>query len=354
MKKILFFISLLVLASCSSTKKTHSENKRTNSSELKKEQEKIERELSYFKLSYYIENINKKLNINSLSSLKDKNIQSIIRKSPNYLTLRKNWKKAIEDFALFEEKHSPEIKRIKDLYKKETDKKLKNRDAYKREYFPLRRELKSKEPEKFKFYNNNLIENIKAKWFDAANYLLNHYKSQNLKAPVYWLKENDLIGIENKSNYNELIEELSNIKKNIQNIKPIWIGSVTTTPKTKKCALLKFRYNNKYNECFQNEVKSFIQKNIDKDFIRRNKFELKNIRNKLVLFFTIDKKGRIYNIRIVKSKTLPKESEEFYKKLENEFSEMFKTFETLIPGKNKDKVVEVNSGITINFKKFFN
>ena len=50
-------------------------------------------------------------------------------------------------------------------------------------------------------------------WYDGGSYLLNYYKSKNQKAPLYWLKDSDLIGIENQSNYNELIKRSKYIEK---------------------------------------------------------------------------------------------------------------------------------------------
>ncbi len=52
-------------------------------------------------------------------------------------------------------------------------------------------------------------------WYDGGLYLLNFHKSRNLEVPTNWLNAKDLFGIENFSNYNEMMQNLKYINQAI-------------------------------------------------------------------------------------------------------------------------------------------
>jgi len=216
-KKFKILIITLILAGCSSNKKIVNEYKKISISELKNEKENLEKQLSYYKLSYYNENIKKGKTRQSLALVwaRDNQIRSIIQESPNYSTLRKQWSIAVDEYIKFENKYSPEIKKHRNLNYESKEKSLANRKKYNNIYLPLQQELKNREPKKHQYYESNLIEKLINMWYDGGDYLLNYFKSRDQKVPLYWLITNDLNGIQNKLDYRNLIKRSKYIEKKI-------------------------------------------------------------------------------------------------------------------------------------------
>ncbi|MEN9907400.1 MAG: hypothetical protein RLZZ540_541 [Bacteroidota bacterium] len=106
LKCLIIASTICLITSCSSTKKITSkyetinlselENKKITSkyetmnlSELENEKDSIDKQLSYLKLEFYLQNIKKGESRYSLATQKDKNLLWIMHESPNYENLRK-------------------------------------------------------------------------------------------------------------------------------------------------------------------------------------------------------------------------------------------------------------------------
>ena len=186
-----------------------------NLSELKKKKDSIDKQLSYSKLEFYLQNMKKGKSRYSLATQEDKNLLWVMHKSPNYEKLKKIWQEAVREYIAFEEKYSPEIKKYRSLNYKNSQKSLTNRNEYDKTYLALKEELKYREYEKYIYYEKNFSDKLGDMWYDGGSYLLNFYKSRNLEIPTNWLTDKDLFGIENFSNYNELMQNLKYINQAI-------------------------------------------------------------------------------------------------------------------------------------------
>lgn len=188
----------------------------TNLSELKNKKDSIDKQLSYLKLEFYLQNIKKGKSRYSLATQEDKNLLWVMHKSPNYEKLKKIWQEAVAEYIAFEDEYSPEIKKHRSLNYKNSEKSLSSRNEYNKIYLSLKEELKIREYEKYIYYEKNFSDKLGDMWYDGGSYLLNFYKSRNLKIPTNWLTDRDLFGIENFSNYNELMKNLKYISKVIK------------------------------------------------------------------------------------------------------------------------------------------
>lgn len=186
-----------------------------NLSEFKKKKDSIDKQLSYLKLEYYLQNIKKGKSRYSLATQEDKNLLWVMHQSPNYEKLRKIWQEAVREYIAFEDEYSPEIKKHRTLNYKNSEKSLSNRNEYYKIYLPLKEELKLREYEKFIYHEKNFSDKLGDMWYDGGTYLLNFYKSKNLEIPTNWLTDKDLFGIENFSNYLELMRDLKYINQAI-------------------------------------------------------------------------------------------------------------------------------------------
>jgi hypothetical protein len=231
-KCLIIASTICLITSCSSTKKITSkyetmnlselENKKITSkyeimnlSELKNEKDSIDKQLSYLKLEFYLQNIKKGKSRYSLATQEDKNLLWVMHQSPNYENLKKIWMEAVDEYIAFEDEYSPEIKKHRSLNYKNKEKSLSSRNEYNKIYLPLLDELKLREYEKYIYYEKNLSDKLGDMWYDGGAYLLNFHKSKNLEVPTNWLNDKDLFGIENFSNYNELMKHLKYINKAI-------------------------------------------------------------------------------------------------------------------------------------------
>lgn len=215
LKCLIIASTICLITSCSSTKKITSKYKTMNLSELENEKDSIDKQLSYLKLEFYLQNIKKGESRYSLATQKDQNLLWIMHESPNYEKLRKIWQEAVDEIIAFEDEYSPEIKKHRSLNYKNKEKSLSSRNEYNKIYLPLRDELKHREYEKYIYYEKNLTDKLGDMWYDGGSYLLNFHKSKNLEVPTDWLNDKDLFGIENFSNYNELMKHLKYINKAI-------------------------------------------------------------------------------------------------------------------------------------------
>nr|WP_288834161.1 hypothetical protein [uncultured Flavobacterium sp.] len=215
LKYLIILSTIYLITSCASAQKNSSKYETMNLSELKKEKDSINKQLSYSKLEFYLQNIKKGKSRYSLATQEDQNLLWIMHQSPNYENLRKIWKKAVNEYIAFEEEYSPEIKKHRSLNYKNSEKSLTSRNEYNKIYLHLKDELKHREYEKYIYYEKNFSDKLGNMWYDGGSYLLNFHKSRNLKVPTNWLTYKDLFGIENFSNYNELMENLKNINKAI-------------------------------------------------------------------------------------------------------------------------------------------
>ncbi|MCW2118531.1 hypothetical protein [Flavobacterium sp. 7A] len=215
LKYLMIASSICLFTSCSSSKKITSKYKTMNLSELENKKDSIDKQLSYSKLAFYLENIKVGKSRYSLAAQKDKNLLWIMHESPNYENLKEIWQEAVEEYIAFENEYSPQIKKHRSLNYKNKEKSLSNRNEYNKIYLPLLNELKHREYEKYIYYEKNFSDKLANMWYDGGSYLLNFYKSKNLEVPTVWLNDKDIFGIENFSNYNELRKHLKYINKAI-------------------------------------------------------------------------------------------------------------------------------------------
>lgn len=215
LKYLIIASTICLITSRSFAQKNNSKYETMNLSELKNEKDSIDKQLSYLKLEFYLQNIKKGESRYSLATQKDRNLIWIMHQSPNYESLRKIWKKAVDEYIVFEDEYSPEIKKHRSLNYKNSEKSLSSRNEYYKIYLPLKDELKRREYEKYVYYEKNFSDKLGDMWYDGGSYLLNFHKSRNLEVPTNWLNEKDLFGIENFSNYNELVKYLEYINNTI-------------------------------------------------------------------------------------------------------------------------------------------
>ncbi|WP_366183899.1 hypothetical protein [Flavobacterium ovatum] len=215
LKYLIIASTICLITSCSSSKKIISKYKTMNLSELKNKKDSIDKQLSYSKLAFYLQNIKEGKSRYSLATQKDKNLLWIMHESPNYENLKKIWQEAVDEYIAFVDEYSPQIKKHRSLNYKNKEKSLSNRNEYNKIYLPLLDELKHREYEKYIYYEKNFSDKLADMWYDGGSYLLNFHKSKNLEVPTDWLNDKDIFGIENYSNYNELRRHLKYINKAI-------------------------------------------------------------------------------------------------------------------------------------------
>ena len=124
LKCFIIVSTICLITSCSSTKKITSKYETMNLSELKNEKDSIEKQLSYLKLEFYLQNIKKGKSRYSLATQEDKNLLWVMHQSPNYENLRKIWQEAVSEMIAFEDEYSPEIKKHRSLNYKNKEKSL--------------------------------------------------------------------------------------------------------------------------------------------------------------------------------------------------------------------------------------
>ena len=73
LKCLIIASTICLITSCSSTKKITSKYKTMNLSELENEKDSIDKQLSYLKLEFYLQNIKKGESRYSLATQKDQN-----------------------------------------------------------------------------------------------------------------------------------------------------------------------------------------------------------------------------------------------------------------------------------------
>lgn len=215
LKYLIIALTISLITSCSSTQKITSKYETMNLSELEKEKDSVKKQLSYSKLEFYLQNIKKGKSRYSLATQEDQNLLWVMHQSPNYENLRKIWQEAVREYIAFEDEYSPEIKEHRSLNYQNKEKSLSNRNEYNKIYLALKEELKHREYEKFIYYEKNLTDKLADMWYDGGLYLLNFHKSRNLEVPTNWLNAKDLFGIENFSNYNEMMQNLKYINQAI-------------------------------------------------------------------------------------------------------------------------------------------
>ncbi len=211
-----YFTLLLFISSCSSTKMTQ-EYKGLNLMELEAKKKQLLKDLSYFKLKYYLKNVENGKSRHSLATIEDKNLKSILENALNDELFVKEWKDAVKMFADFEDKNSSEIREHRINYRIHFETK-EERDAYYEKYWKLSNDLKREKFVEYTFYHDDFNKKLNLMWLNRGWYLLEYYKKNNLLLPVDWMKYQDYEGITSEFEYKDLHRRIKFLGKMIKRL----------------------------------------------------------------------------------------------------------------------------------------
>lgn len=192
-----------------------------NPLELKAKKEALISELSYFKLGFYLQKVRTSKRQYSLTSRTSRDLRVTMEYAPNDLEFKREWRKAVERFKLYENENSPEIKKHREENYKTRHKTKAERDSYYRKYYDLREDLKYKNLDEFNRLHDNLIDALNKMWLNRGEYLLEHFKKKNEPIPLDWLDYRDLQGIEKEDVYIDLTRQIDYLTHLDRSKKPL-------------------------------------------------------------------------------------------------------------------------------------
>jgi len=212
----LYFIFLLFMVSCSSSK-ISKDYEGLNLMDLKAKQNQLLKELSYFKMEFYLNRVEKGKSRYSLASIEDKNLKSIMENAKDDDVFVKNWKEAVKRFSDFEDANSFEIREHRINYRTRFETQA-ERDNYYDTYWKLSNNLKREKFEEYTIYYDDFNKKLNLMWLNRGWYLLEYHKKKNLAFPIDWLKYQDYEGIGEELTYKDLTQRIKYLDKKIKRL----------------------------------------------------------------------------------------------------------------------------------------
>lgn len=216
-KYILFVMLSLFMVSCSSSKIAQ-EYDGLNMMDLKAKEDQLLKELSYFKMEFYLKNVKNGKSRYSLATIEDKNLKSIMDNAINDNLFEKDWKESVKRFSDFEDSNSFEIREHRKNYRIRFDSKI-ERDNYYDTYWKLSNDLKREKFVEYTIYHDDFNNKLNLMWLNRGWYLLDYFKKKNLLFPVDWLKYQDYEGIEDELMYNDLTKRINYLGKKMKRLR---------------------------------------------------------------------------------------------------------------------------------------
>jgi len=175
------------------------------------------KELSYFKMEFYLKNVENGKSRYSLATIEDKNLKSIMDIAINDDKFEKDWKQAVQRFSDFEDANSFELREHRKNYRIRFDTKI-ERDNYYDTYRKLSNDLKREKFVEYTIYHDDFNNKLNLMWLNRGWYLLDYYKKKNLLFPVDWMKYQDYDGIEEELRYKDLSKRIKYLGKKIKHL----------------------------------------------------------------------------------------------------------------------------------------
>jgi len=212
----LYFIFLLFIGSCSA-QGIAKDYDGLNLMDLKAKQNQLLKELSYFKMEFYLNRVENGKSRYSLATIQDKKLKSIMENAKDDDVFVKKWKEAVERFSDFEDKNSFEIREHRKNYRTQFETK-KERDDYYDTYWKLSNDLKREKFEEYTIYYDDFNNKLNLMWLNRGRYLLDYHKKKNLLFPVDWFKYQDYEGIDEELTYKDLYKRINYLDKKIKKL----------------------------------------------------------------------------------------------------------------------------------------
>jgi len=207
MKVIQFFsliFFLFFLQNCAVKKNQQSSYKLVSDNELLNKKESLEREMSYLKVNWFLEDVKEGASYYPLKKLSDTYLKNSWKTDQELSKHYDTFKESFNRLENFKKKNSPGYP---DLMKKKRAKEIKQNEYYEI-HRSLMKKLTTEHPEDFPDLVESHDEVLRNLWYQSGIFLFKKHKAANQVFPTDWLADQQIPAFELGKEYVDMERKL--------------------------------------------------------------------------------------------------------------------------------------------------